>query len=211
MPTGYTANIAKGITFQQFALDCSRAFGALVMMRDDPMDAKIPDLIIPSDYHLKNLKKARRMKAQLLKMNVKSLLRKADKKAKEEFIKKVNELSRYRLERRELRRKYEAMLQQAELYVPPSPEHVAYRDFMISQIKESIDFDCSEKYLDQIPVKQKNIGEWIDEHLASLDKDISYHGEHWKKDKKNAEGRTRWIRQLKRSLKIPITNIKRKF
>ncbi len=59
MPTGYTADIAKGITFQQYAWSCARAFGALVMMRDEPSDAPIPEAFTPSDYHVKALAEAR--------------------------------------------------------------------------------------------------------------------------------------------------------
>ena len=43
MPTGYTAGILEGETFEQYALQCAKAFGALVMMRDEPSDAPIPD------------------------------------------------------------------------------------------------------------------------------------------------------------------------
>jgi hypothetical protein len=47
MPTGYTAPIADGMTFEQFALGCARAFGALVTMRDEPSDAPIPERLEP--------------------------------------------------------------------------------------------------------------------------------------------------------------------
>ena len=47
MPTGYTCQIETGITFEQFALNCSRAFGALSNMRDDPSGTPIPNKIKP--------------------------------------------------------------------------------------------------------------------------------------------------------------------
>ena len=45
MPTGYTADIQDGkiTTLREYALSCARAFGALIMMRDDPHDAPIAD------------------------------------------------------------------------------------------------------------------------------------------------------------------------
>lgn len=58
MPTGYTVGIADGkiTTFEQYAMTCARAFGALVMMRDDPFDAPIPEEIKVADYYVTNAK-----------------------------------------------------------------------------------------------------------------------------------------------------------
>ena len=53
MPTGYTAEVQKGISFDKYALNCARAFGALVSMRDEPSDKEIPEKLEPSDYHFK--------------------------------------------------------------------------------------------------------------------------------------------------------------
>lgn len=36
MPTGYTADIKDGIDFKTYAMNCARAFGACVMLRDEP-------------------------------------------------------------------------------------------------------------------------------------------------------------------------------
>jgi hypothetical protein len=40
MPTGYTAGVADGtITeFREYALLCARAFGACIMLRDEPVE-----------------------------------------------------------------------------------------------------------------------------------------------------------------------------
>jgi len=66
MPTGYTAKLMEsGQTFQDFVMQCARAFGACVMMRDDPMDAPIPERFEPSDYNVKRLAEA---KAELVKL-----------------------------------------------------------------------------------------------------------------------------------------------
>ena len=57
MPTGYTYPVADGtITeFSKFALNCSRAFGVLMHMRDEPIDAPIPDKIEPTSYYKNQL------------------------------------------------------------------------------------------------------------------------------------------------------------
>lgn len=54
MPTGYTHKIKDGMTFKEYALRCARNFGALMDMRDDPMDAPIP-IFTPSGYHEEKL------------------------------------------------------------------------------------------------------------------------------------------------------------
>ena len=71
MPTGYTLDLydVKDITFEEFALRCARAFGALISMRDEPIDAPIPERFEPSDYHLKELEKAKKRLKEVKKWN----------------------------------------------------------------------------------------------------------------------------------------------
>jgi len=60
MPTGCTAKLmSEGQTFHEFIMQCARNFGALIMMRDDPWDAPIPDKFEPYGYHAKKLIEAR--------------------------------------------------------------------------------------------------------------------------------------------------------
>ena len=58
MPTGYTAVIQDNldISMKDFALVCARAFGACVMMRDEPFDTPIPEEFVPDTYHTDKLK-----------------------------------------------------------------------------------------------------------------------------------------------------------
>src|SRR5438309_7441629 len=55
MPTGYTADVGNGkvTDFATFALTCARGFGALITMRDDPMDAEIPDEFPVDEYAMR--------------------------------------------------------------------------------------------------------------------------------------------------------------
>ena len=70
MPTGYTADVADGkITeFTEYALQCARAFGACIMLRDDPVSSEIPEFE-PSDYSAKELAEAEKDLSQFLAMN----------------------------------------------------------------------------------------------------------------------------------------------
>jgi hypothetical protein len=60
MPTGYTAGIIDGeiTTFEQFATQCSRAFGATIHMRDNPLDSPYEPRT-PSQYYVNSLQSQR--------------------------------------------------------------------------------------------------------------------------------------------------------
>ena len=57
MPTGYTSDLYEGknISFTEFALQCSRAFGATIDQRDDGRDAPLRLPIPRLDYSEKGL------------------------------------------------------------------------------------------------------------------------------------------------------------
>jgi hypothetical protein len=80
MPTGYTSYIGEGIEFKDWVLKCSRAFGALIEMRDESTDAQIPEAFEPSSYHVKQIKETEN-KLQSIKMMT---LEELDLKAREE-------------------------------------------------------------------------------------------------------------------------------
>lgn len=61
MTTGYTVDMYEGkeVSFPEFATKCARAFGALVSMREEPLDAPIPEEFKPSSYHVEQLEELR--------------------------------------------------------------------------------------------------------------------------------------------------------
>jgi len=201
MPTGYTADIEKGITFQEFALGCARNFGALITMRDDPHDAEIPDVFQPSDYHSKVIVKAKAELAQLEDMSPEEAKLQADA----DFRNNKQGNTDYCKKKAKLREKYEAMLVQARAYKAPTPEHEGYRNFMIERIEGSIDFDCCGDY---DPKAERQTGEqWLADRIAKAHRDISYHTEQHEKEVERCTMRTRWVQEMKRSLGIPVGNL----
>lgn len=60
IPTGYTADIAKDISFREYAISCMKNFGATIVMRDAPIDASITKENISCDisYYENGLKTA---------------------------------------------------------------------------------------------------------------------------------------------------------
>ena len=196
MPTGYTAGIEKGITFVEYAMGCARAFGALIMMRDDPADAPIPDEFHPSDYSVKALNAAQEKLARLKAMSDAEACAAADVDysaalaAQEASIAKANAL----------RAKYEAMLRHVRAWTPPSADHVEMKSFMEKQIVDSIEWDCSTKYYLENAPKLLTGREWRDREIQECMRQIDYHTREDAKERERASGRSLWVKQLKQSL-----------
>ena len=116
MPTGYTANVPDGITFEQFVWQCARGMGALVMMRDEPTGAPIPERFEPSDYNAKRLQEATDELARLRSLTPEQMQAECEAKhAKSEAQKKK------RLAENEAQlAAYRAMLDRVLAWVPPT-------------------------------------------------------------------------------------------
>jgi hypothetical protein len=200
MPTGYTAPIKDGISFKEYAMGCARAFGALIMMRDEPSDAPIPEAFEPSDYNSKRIEEHESELAKVKAMDAEQCQAAAVK----EHANDVARFSKYIEENRELEAKYKAMLEQVEAYEPPSPDHVKFKEFMRSQITESIQFDCGGDYHEQlakINATTPNGEQWQATKIATLAKDIAYHAKQHAEELERTEGRNRWVRELRESLR----------
>jgi hypothetical protein len=198
MPTGYTAPIADGMTFEQFALGCARAFGALVTMRDEPNDAPIPERFEPSDYHQKKLQETQ---AELDRINAMSAVELtecafADHRAE------VQTCNDYIAKEAALLGKYEAMLAKVNAWAPPTSDHVGMKDFMVEQITSSIKFDCGSTYWHKqiAALGDPTPDAWKSKRIAKLQRDLAYHEDEHRKEVERAHMRTQWIKALRDSL-----------
>lgn len=195
MPTGYTAGVQDGsiVDFGDFAMQCARAFGALVTMRDDPSDAVIPETFEPSDYNAKALVQAREELGRLQAMTV-------DQQAAACQAKNDEELAyweRREVERAEQRARYEIMLAKVRAWSPPTTDHIGLKEFMEKQLIESIDFDCGHKWERPEP---KTRSAWYEAALAAAKRNVEYHIAENKKEIARARSRTEWVASLRRSL-----------
>lgn len=195
MPTGYTAAVADGISFEQFVWRCARAMGALVMMRDEPSDAPIPERFEPSDYSAKKLVEAKAEWARVIAMSIPdanacALVANAEANGSYEKCKQ---------DRIELRNKYQAMLAAVVKWEAPTPEHEGFKAFMIEQLQQSIDWDCSDSY-DNPPVALSGV-EWRAAAVAKAARDVEYHTQANAEEIDRTEKRNEWLRALRESLK----------
>lgn len=193
MPTGYTAPIKDGISFEQYALGCARAFGALITMRDDPQDAPIPDSFEPDDYFSKRLAENKKKMEDLENATPYQIeiMAEADYRTHYENWKKWED------QKTELRDKYNEMLAKCQKWEPPSPGHEEFKKFMISQIQESIKWDC-EPYAPPVKASPQN---WLLNQIELIERSNIHLREQGAKEIERADGRTKWVQQLKQSLK----------
>lgn len=195
MPTGYTADIADGkITdLRAFALQCARGMGALIMMRDDPWDAPIPERFEPNDYNAKRLEEAKAERARLYAMTEDE----ASRAALAEFDEKTAAKAKWLADRTETRNRYNAMIAKVVQW-EGSPEGL--KSFMLEQLHRGRDFDApdNDKYWNE--PKEMTGADWRDAKLAEAEHDIQYHAAEHAKEVERAEGRNVWIAQLRAAL-----------
>jgi hypothetical protein len=195
MATGYTHPVVDGkvTEFPEFAMSCARAFGALIMMRDAPMDAKIPDEFAPSDYSAKKLAEAKANLKKLHSLSPAQVQRKADESYAVQLKAHLDYRARMRLENDRI----DAMLKQVRSWRPPTSEHKGLKEFMVEQLTTS---KHDMKWGSEEPVK-RSAQVWLAAEIASAEREVAYHTKADQEEKDRAAGRTEWVRQLRASLK----------
>ncbi|KKN59536.1 hypothetical protein LCGC14_0541500 [marine sediment metagenome] len=196
MPTGYTDAIKKGITFKEYALGCARAFGALITMRDEPQSEPIPDEFQPSVYHAEALVEA---KAELERLNSMSLGEALDH-AENEYEAKKRDIDSAVEANSKLMDQYNAMLEQVQAWQSPTPEHNKLKEFMVEQIKSSIEFDGMGDYYAEHSAVRLIAADWLEQKRADAQKDIEYHTKHYDEEVERTNRRNKWVRDLRDSL-----------
>lgn len=199
MPTGYTAPIADGITFKEYAMGCARAFGALITMRDDPQDAEIPEAFEACTYHKDAIEKDAMELKELLAMDHATATAKAIKAHQNEIDYHTEEIAKDEA----LAAKYKEMLAEVEAYKSPSPDHDNFKKFMADQIRESIEWDCSSNYHREAIESAKLMSgeEWILAEKKRLEDSMEYHKREHQKEIDKTNKRNEWLRLLRESLK----------
>ena len=202
MATGFTAPIYDGedITFEQFANSCLRNFCIYLRFKGKYPNLsryEIPDKIYPSDYYKKKYEEAKAEYEKHL----------ATPKTKEEleaeyivYVNGVIKGNEDRVKKNEaLKNRYNAMLSKVRSWIPPSEDYKCIKDFMENQLTDSLDFDCSHVYVENIIPKD----EWIQKQANRTDlmESIMYNLEHYNKEIIAAEKDTQWLKTFSESIK----------
>jgi len=198
MPSGYTSELYDGKpqTFEQFVLQCARAFGATIMQRDDPWDAPLRLPKPSTDYSAERLAQAqneldrfRGMPAELVEIE-----------AEESYLAALDAWKKAEKDKRDREERYRNMLADVMGWVPPTAEHEGLKEFMIQQLEESIRFDCSV----WDPPVRKTADEYRAEKIESAERDIRYHTKSMAEEIERTNGRRGWITDLAESLGVPV-------
>lgn len=195
MPTGYTAAIKDGISFEEFTMSCAKAFGACVTMRDDSTGIPIPEKFEPSDYDQKKLVELRCELEQLCQFTSEDTDKIALAEWKSEEERRLDSLK----ENADLRNKYETMLAQVKAWIAPTPDHDGLHKFMCEQITESIKWDCSEDYYRE-PVARLTGQQWLNKRKDFILQSIDYHTKSNADEIERVNSRNEWVKALRDSL-----------
>ncbi len=195
MPTGYTAAVVDGsITeLEPFVWQLARGMGALIMMRDEPHDAPVPERFKPSDYHMKKLVELRAERDRIRSMTDvdANLAAMADAAAYDERI------AQYKADKVAQRERYQAMIAKVEAW-QGAPEGI--KEFGLEQLRSGMDFDCSGDFSWYEPRPSDQGAEWRSAKLEKIAEDIQYSAAECAKEDARTEERNAWLAHLRRSL-----------
>ena len=186
MPTGYTSKIESGQTFEDFVMHCSTA-----MLYDTSV---VPEVFTVGKHHVNRLNEAIAHREELISLTPE----KAEELAEEDYRNLLAYFDSAILERTSLKEKYDAMLTKVNAWVPPSPEHVQFHEYMKQQIQSSIKSDCSTDYFS--PPEKLSGPEWLAQQIKRADSDIRYHAKELEKETIEAQQNTKWFGELRASL-----------
>lgn len=186
----------NGQDFNTFIMQCARAFGAFVEMRDEPLDAPIPEKLTPASHYEDSVKKAIQRGSDLMSMTPTEQLEFGMKERVEYIERTKGYLEKNRRENANL----DAMNEKVKAWQPPTKAHIELKNFMLQQISISRSIgDYWKKELEQAE-KKEPLTYWS-EAVAQATKDVTYYREQRDKELARFYERNEWIAQLRNSLK----------
>jgi len=100
------------------------------------------------------------------------------------------------------RKRLDQFLLEAQSFKPPTKEHVGFKEFIIKQLKSTIDYDGDHSYSEQsiITIDSKldnlNADNIKNSLIESSNKDIAYHLKHHNEDIKRCDDSNKWVQDL---------------
>ncbi len=180
-------------SFREYAIRCSRAFGPLIHMMDEPDDAPIPMEIKPSSYHKDQFAEACRAYYMVIGMRNDE----AERLAQEDYINRLEDYAEHSREGEELAVKYGKMLVKVANWDSPGPDHDEFRDFMINQLEKGLQSDCG--YIQDLPQKM-NGQEFRSDLVERVKSLMDEHKREYAQDVWRAKVNNKWLQGLLNSL-----------
>lgn len=196
MPSGYTHDIYDGkeVTGVEFILKCSRAFGAAVMMREEPLSNPIREIEV-SDYHIKSMERASRDLENILALSTDEIIATIE----ENYQQRLEDIQQTLEAKNKLRASYEKVLREVEAWVPPTDEHSRLKEYAIEQLESSIDFDCDTSHL--YPPTKESPDEWMAGCIQYYEGEVAYHTKQYEEEVQRVAKQNKWVRDLYDSLR----------
>ncbi len=199
MPTGYTAPIYDGESFTpaQYILSCARAFGNFAgPNRDAPLSSEIPPQEMPDPYHRDKMMAAAVKLGAALEMSQSE----TEAAAQEAHAKDLADWQEWKAKQERMRREYDAMAASIEAWEPPTPDHSELKAFCLSQLRDSIRFDChdDDAFYPRPAVVHWEV--WKAERVRKARNDVAYHAERYGAEVARTNERNAWTRALVHSL-----------
>lgn len=196
MARGFRTGYVHGMlddnqTFEQFVMSCARAFGALILMRDDPKDAPIPEEFKPDGYYYESVIKAQAEMDRINSLTPQELAAEASAK-REAAIREYEEGKR--LDEAEQRRVGE-MRARVEAWTPPTAEHANIKSFMLEQLWK---YKPSEDYGKE--QREAPTAVYAERIKQNAKESLAYAKESLDKQEILCASRTLWVKQLRESL-----------
>jgi len=208
MPTGYTSDLydGKDVSFADFVLQCARAAGAAVMLRDtDPRVVVTPENVTSDNYAERHLDEVEVELARYEKFDSNEWLS-ATEQYNEEIV-RAREAAVAKNE--QLRESYTNMIRQVDAWEPPTENHVEFKEFMLKQLQQSLDHDVDDddprRWYETCTVEQHR-----EKTLARLRRDVEYYSNEAAKERERNEWRAEWVRELYKSLGVGAVQVARR-
>jgi hypothetical protein len=179
MPTGYTSDLYSGkdVEFNDFVLACARGMGAFIHQRDDSMHEKPTPIILDVSMQKNQIDKLQQEYDDFTALTVEDqhalygdYVIESEKREQESEVR-----------RKAVRKSYTDMLAKVLFWEVPA-ELQSLKEFMESQLRESIDFD-TRKFKGSIPT----FSEWQNSKTDGVLKSI----DHWENSIIEEERRVR--------------------
>jgi hypothetical protein len=195
MPTGYTAKLHDGEqSFKDFVAHCIEAFMGEGIRSAEAVEKDFNSRLKSTEERLNEIKEELENFEKLTPSEVA-----AHQKQQHETDALAFKL--YCQKKKEVKKRYEAMRDQVLRWQPPGPEHMKFKDWMIKQLEDSIEFDASSKYDDEFAPKLLDPAEYREKKLESMRRYVKFYQDDYDKAVANLEARLKWIRALEESLK----------
>ena len=205
MASGYTTEILNGNvkTLKDFASVCAKGFGATSHQQTDDLSTPLKEAIV-GKYHKKALRK---LKVNLKEFNAvtdEQIIadeKKALKTSREHYLGKIVQM-------KEAKKKCAALLLDAQLWEPPTDNHVVVKEMMVEHLKSTIEFDCDLDPVNQLLEDIDNKMDSIDpkgiraKQVEAIEKQIDFHEQSHKVDEDHVKQSNEWVAELMESFNV---------